>query len=172
MSSSMCDAPNAQVPARSNVAFLNLLEEKTMKTSRSFVFAFLMAIAPLHALAFQIITDEALFNSLYVNPSETVDFSHLIDGSTPSTACRSLLVTSCSLGWNRNYFSVREYGWSENVWIGSRPFDPQRAWTATAWDGSSITPEVYAFFYLNFAVDALASATPLRTKALNNQART
>ena len=131
-----------------------------MKVFRRLIVVLSIFLVPLPALAFQRITDEALFNSLYSNPSQTIDFSHLIDGSTVLNADMSPLVTSYSRGANGNWFSVRDYGWSSGVWIGSSSLNCFCAWTATNWNGSSISPETYPSIYLDFAVDRAATATP------------
>lgn len=117
-------------------------------------------LVPLHASAVQIITDEGLFNSLYSNPTQSIDFSHLIDGSTVLNANISPLVAGYSIGQDRYSFSVRDYGWSSGVWIGSSSLNCNCAWTATNWNGSAISPEIYPSIYLDFAVDRAATATP------------
>lgn len=98
------------------------------------------------ALAYQTITSEATFNSMYGAPSQTVDFSHLKDGSTISNADFSPLVTSYGGGT----FSVRAEGWANGVEIGSTAPGCGCAWTATSWNGYSISPTFYSFLYLAF----------------------
>ncbi len=131
-----------------------------MKVFRRLVVVLSIFLVPLPALAFQRITDEALFNSLYSNPTQSIDFSHLIDGSTVLNADISPLVAGYSIGQNRYLFSVREYGWSNSVWIGSSSLNCYCGWTATDWNGSAISPETYPSIYLDFAVDRAAKATP------------
>jgi len=131
-----------------------------MNTLCRLVVVLSILLVPPSASAAQIITDEGLFNSLYSNPAQSIDFSHLIDGSTVLNADMSPLVTSYSRGANGNWFSVRDYGWSNAVWIGSSSLNCFCAWTATNWNGSAISPETYPSIYLDFAVDRAATATP------------
>ncbi len=126
---------------------------------RSVVVLSILLVAPT-AFAVQIITDEGLFNSLYSNPTQSIDFGHLIDGSTVLNADTSPLVTSYSRGENSYSFSVRQNGWSNAVWIGSSSLNCNCAWTATNWNGSAISPETYSSIYLDFAMDRAATATP------------
>lgn len=130
-----------------------------MNTLCRLVVVLSILLVPPSASAVQIITDEGLFNSLYSNPAQSIDFSRLKDGSTVLNADMSPLVTSYSIGQNRYSFNVRDYGWSNAVWIGSAAFN-SGGWSATNWNGSAISPETYPFLYLDFAVDRTAIATP------------
>ena len=93
------------------------------------------------ANAYQTVTDQALFQSLFQDPTHAIDFTHLKDGSTfggTNTYSSSLVVSTTTV--NGDHYEVREEAWSNEVYIGSTYQNCNCAWGATAWYGSYITP--------------------------------
>lgn len=87
------------------------------------------------AAAFDVVSDEANFLSLYENPSEVVDFKNPLPGS--------LTGVSHSLGGGATAFDVRQDGWSELVSVGSVMVGGTY-WLTTSWYGDHISPSLYA----------------------------
>ena len=109
--------------------------------------------------AYQVVTDEAFFYSLYQSPTTTINFTGLKDGSTFSNASVSPLVATT--GYNPTKYEVREVGWSNRILIGSADINCHCASTATNWFGTFITPNVYGHIYLNTIPTHEYDAIPL-----------
>lgn len=93
------------------------------------------------ANAYKTVTDQALFQSLFQDPTHAIDFTHLKDGSTfggTNTYSSSLVVSTTTV--NGAHYEVREEAWSNEVYIGSTYQNCGCAWGATAWYGAYITP--------------------------------
>lgn len=97
------------------------------------------------AHAYQIVTDEALFRSLFQDPAHLIDFTHLKDGSTfgGENTLSSPLVVAGTAG----HYEVREEAWSNEVYIGSTYLNCGCGWGSTAWYGSYISPTQYDMSY-------------------------
>lgn len=114
------------------------------------------------ANAYQTVTDQALFQSLFQNPTHVIDFTQLKDGSIfgGTHTYSSPLVHSTSTR-NGAHYEVREEAWSSEVYIGSTYQNCGCGWTATAWYGSYITPTQYDMTYNPF--DRLYILNPSNT---------
>lgn len=100
------------------------------------------------ANAYQTVTDEALFQSLFQDPAHVIDFTHLKDGSTfggENTSSSSLIVATSTA--NGSHYEVREDAWSNDVYIGSTYLNCGCGWGSTAWYGSYISPTQYDMSY-------------------------
>ncbi len=100
-----------------------------------------------NASAYEVIYDSASFASLYQSPTTTIDFSRLVDGSTfkPQNFNYSFVAYE---GGSPYSAAVRDFGWSNNLLIGSSQLGCGCAWTATKWLGDSIAPEFYNRIYI------------------------
>lgn len=126
------------------------------------------------ANAYQTVTDQALFQSLFQNPTHVIDFTHLKDGSIfgGSNTYSSPLVQSTS-SRNGAHYEVRQEGWSNDVYIGSTYQNCGCGWGATAWFGSYITPTLYDMTYNPFDRIYIANSsntTPAFPVAINTSA--
>lgn len=113
------------------------------------------------ANAYQTIRDQSLFQSLYENPTNLIDFTRLKDGSIFSNASSSEFVTTTSPG----HYTVRQEGWSNDIWIGSTQEGCNCAWTATNWYGSYIGIGGYDRLYINIPGHAPVSPIAINTSA-------
>mgnify|MGYP000607288328 CR=1 FL=1 len=101
-----------------------------------------------NANAYQTVTSEALFQSLFQDPTHIIDFTHLKDGSFfgGSNTYSSPLVVATINGGAR--YEVRDDAWSNDVYIGSTYHQYCGcAWGGTAWYGSYVTPTLYDMTY-------------------------
>ena len=120
-------------------------------------------LATFNANAYQVITDEDLFYSLYQPPTSAVDFTRLKDGSIFSNASVSPLVAATS--YNPTKYEVREIGWTNRILIGSADINCSCASTVTNWFGTFVTPNVYGHIYLNTIPTHEYEAIPLAINA-------
>lgn len=104
-------------------------------------------LATFNVNAYQVITDEGLFYSLYQDPTTTINFTGLKDGSTFLNASVSPLVSTTS--YTPPKYEVREIGWTNRILIGSADINCHCASTVTNWFGTFVTPNVYGHIYLN-----------------------
>ncbi len=110
-------------------------------------------------------SDEAYFTSIYGNPTETIDFTRLKDGSTFSELASggwitSPYINSYSSGPDGNNFSVGEDAWSDNylirsVWAGVS------FWTATDWYGDYVRPHSDSMTTRRLSVHSIGDASPI-----------
>lgn len=102
------------------------------------------------ANAYQTVTDKALFQSLFQDPTRLIDFTHLKDGSIfggEDTLLSNPLVIYFTTE-NGGYFEVREEAWSNDVYIGSAQLNCGCGHSATAWNGSYVSPSFYDRLYI------------------------
>lgn len=127
------------------------------------------------ANAYQTVTNQALFQSLFQNPTHVIDFTQLKDGSIfrGSNTYSSPLVQSTSTR-NGAHYEVRQEGWSNDIYIGSTYVpDCGCSWQATAWFGSYITPTLYDMTYNpfdRFYIVNSSNTTPALPVAINTSA--
>jgi len=90
-----------------------------------------------NAWGYQVITDPLAFNSLFKDPTTTIDFTRLKDGSTYTPHnFRSLLVIQ--EGGSPYFVEIRETGWSDDFQIGTTEPNCYCAGASSQWDGNSI----------------------------------
>jgi hypothetical protein len=107
------------------------------------------------SFAYTTVFNQNYFSALWVNPSTTIDFTSLIDGSTSLNASFSPYVVSYTHGAGFSYYTVRADGWAKGIQIGSTNLNCSCAWTATNWDGRTISPTVYSKIYIDFGREEL-----------------
>jgi len=130
------------------------------KLAQAFSFILYMVLTSFNVQSTIITTDEVLFYSMYKNPTESIDFTLLKDGSTYfDVAVTNPLITGATHpGASEGFYAVRENGWSDNFLF--RTTNGSLFHTATRWDGNSIginsifTPR-FSIYSLNVSVIAL-----------------
>lgn len=120
------------------------------------VVAAAIAIAPVHSRAMVVTHDEAAFMAMFTNPTEVIDFTHLVDGRTFANAEFSAYVAQTRQP--PLSYLVRQGGWSSHLNIGSTTPGCQCAWQAVSWSAPSVVaPDFYASIY----VELLGPLSPI-----------
>ena len=91
--------------------------------------------------------DEAAFMAMFVDPTEAIGFTHLVDGRTFANADFSAYVAETRQP--PLSYMVRQDGWSSHLNIGSTMPGCQCAWQAVSWSAPGIiAPDFYGSIYL------------------------
>lgn len=115
-----------------------------------------LALAPMQSMAMVVTHDEATFMAMFINPTEVIDFTHLVDGRTFANADFSAYVAQTRQP--PLSYLVRQDGWSSHLNIGSTTPGCQCAWQAVSWSAPGvIAPDYYASMY----VELLGALSPI-----------
>jgi hypothetical protein len=110
--------------------------------------------------AYQVISDRAIFYSMFEKPASVLDFTALKDGTVFRTDgyLNSPLITTT--GGSPFSASVREEGWADGLLIGSSYQGCGCAWSATNWFGDYIAPAGFTY-YNNIYVNTGRQSMPI-----------
>jgi len=106
-----------------------------------------LALTPMQSKAMVVTHDEAAFMAMFTDPTEVIDFTHLVDGRTFANADISAYVAQTRQP--PLSYLVRQDGWSSHLNIGSTTPGCQCAWQAVSWSAPGvIAPDFYASIYV------------------------
>lgn len=107
-----------------------------------------LAAGSVNAHAYQVISDPSTFYSKFQSPTGLIDFSMLKDGTLfgPNASFSSLVRATSSPPFR---VSVKEQGWTDDLFIGSSLLNCFCGWSATTWYGDYIAPEFYNRIYVS-----------------------
>jgi len=112
-----------------------------------------------------LIFDEDSFYSLYENPTENIDFTHLKDGTTYSNALNASIPSNTSpylhdtTSTSEFRFGVWEDGWSDNFLFRGKTNGGFNL--ITRWNGNSIISDFSPITNYKLSILALNDVTPL-----------
>jgi len=115
-----------------------------------------LALTPMQSKAMVVMHDEAAFMAMFINPTEVIDFNHLVDGRTFANADISAYVAQTRQP--PLSYLVRQDGWSSHLNIGSTTPGCQCAWQAVSWSAPGV---IASDFYASIYVELFGALSPI-----------